>query len=402
MKRRTLLTGATLLTAARPWGARAAEPIRIGVLTDMNGILANDMGPGSVIAAELAVADSGGMVGDRPVQVISGDHQQKPDVGAAIVRQWYDSGVAAIFDVPNSAIALGTAQLARDKNKVFVAGGASSSELTNTKCSPNTVAWAVDNYAIGHSTGEAVLAQGGRNWFFLTSDYAFGYDLEAQATDAVRKGGGRVVGSTRVPLGATDYSSFLLQAQHSGADTLMICAVGEDTVNAVKQATEFGLSRTMRVAAPSVTLNDVRGIGLSVGQGILKVSNFDWNINDGTRAFSKRFSDRLPRHWPPTNLQAGVYSAVLHTMKALQSGVDPLDGAAVVAAMKKIPVNDKVFGEARIRADGRVMQTLYLLQVKKPGEPVGEWDMFKLVDTISPEKAFRPVAESSCALLTPT
>ena len=396
MKRRTLLTAIAGITAT---GARAVEPIRIGVLTDMNGILANDMGAGSVLAAQMAVADAGGAISGRAVQVLAGDHQQKPDVGAAIARQWFDADVAAIFDVPNSAIALGVAALARARNRLFVAGGASSSELTDSKCSPNTIAWAVDNYAIGHSTGAAVLARGGRNWFFLTSDYAFGYDLEAQARDAVLAGGGRVMGSTRVPLGASDFSSFLLQAQQSGADVLMVCAVGQDTVNAVKQAHEFGLTRAMRIAAPSVTLNDVRGIGLEVAAGILKVSNFDWDINEGTRAFSRRFSERLPRHWPPTNLQAGVYSAVLHMMKALNSGADPADGRGLAEAMKKIPVDDPVFGKAYIRADGRVMQQLYLLQVKAPGQPRGAWDDFAVLDPIAPEQAFRPLARSSCPLL---
>ena len=394
--RRVLLAGATVLAATR---ARAAEPIRIGVLTDMNGILANDMGRGSALAAQLAIEDFGGKVSGRPVELLVGDHQQKPDVGAAIARQWFDSGVCAIFNVPNSAIALGTAELARTRNRVFVAGGASSSELTNAKCSPNTIAWAVDNYAIGHSTGQAVLARGGRNWFFLTSDYAFGYDLEAQAMDAVRKGGGRIVGSVRAPLGTTDYSSFLLQAQQSGADVLMISAVGDDTVNAIKQAHEFGLSQSMRVAAPSVTTNDVVGIGVAVGQGILKVSNFDWDVNDKTRAFSRRFAERMANRWPPTNLQAGDYAGVLHTLKALQTGVDPLDGRAVVERMKQLPVNDAVFGAASIRADGRVMQDLYLLQVKSPGEPKGERDVFKVIGTIPAEQAFRPVAESVCSLL---
>ena len=396
MKRRSVLAAIAGLAAS---GARADEPIRIGVLTDMNGILANDMGPGSVLAARMAVADAGGRAGGRAVEVVAGDHQQKPDVGAAIAREWFDSGVVAIFDVPNSAIALGVAALARARNRLFVAGGASSSELTDSRCSPNTIAWAVDNYAIGHGTGAAVLARGGRNWFFLTSDYAFGYDLQAQAEDAVRAGGGRIAGSTKVPLGASDFSSFLLQAQQSQADVLMVCAVGQDTVNAVKQAHEFGLTRSMRIAAPSVTLNDVRGIGLDVAAGILKVSNFDWDLNDGTRAFSRRFAERLPRHWPPTNLQAGVYSAVLHTMKALNSGVAPADGRALADAMKKIRVNDSVFGDAYIRADGRVMQRIYLLQVKAPGQPRGEWDDFAVLDAIAPEQAFRPPARSSCPLL---
>jgi branched-chain amino acid transport system substrate-binding protein len=396
MRRRTLLAGAMIVAATR---ARAAEAIRIGVLTDMNGILANDMGHGSAVAAQLAIEDAGGKVGDRAIELLVGDHQQKPDVGAAIARQWFDSGVCAIFNVPNSAIALGTAELARVRNRVFVAGGASSSELTNTKCSPNTVAWAVDNYAIGHSTGQAVLAQGGKNWFFLTSDYAFGYDLEAQAMDAVRKGGGKVAGSVRVPLGSSDYSSFLLQAQQSGADVLMISAVGDDTVNAVKQTHEFGLNQTMRVAAPSVTTNDVVGIGVAVAQGILKVSNFDWDMNEGARAFARRFAERMGKRTVPTNIQAGDYSAVLHTLKALQTGVDPLDGRAVVARMKQSPVEDAVFGKASIRADGRVMQELYLLRVKAPGQPKGEKDVFEVVASIDPSVAFRPVSESVCPLL---
>ena len=389
--RRGLLAGAALTAA---WPAQAQAKLRIGVLTDMNGILANDMGLGSVIAAQMAVEDMGG-----GVEVLAGDHQQKPDVGAAIAREWFDSGVTAIFDVPNSAIALGTAAMARAKNKVFAAGGASTSELTNEKCSPNTVAWSADNYALGHSTGAAIIAGGAKKWFFLTSDYAFGYDLEAQAMDAVRRGGGQIMGSVRVPMGTADFSSFLLGAQGSGADVLMVSAVGEDNVKSVKQAHEFGVSKTMRIAAPTVTQNDVRGMGLDIAQGILKVGNFDWDLNDGTRAFSKRFSERLPRHWPPTHLQAGVYAAVLHYLKAVKAGADPQDGRAMVAAMKAMPTDDPIFGKCRIREDGRVMQTLYLFRVKAPGEPKGEWDQFALVRTIPPDQAFRPLSESACPLV---
>jgi branched-chain amino acid transport system substrate-binding protein len=401
MIRRRNLLAAAAATAALPARspAWAAEPLRIGVMTDLNGILANDAGQGSVIAAQMAIDEVNGIIAGRPIDLLVGDHQMKPDIGASLSRQWWDSGVAAIFDVPNSAIALGIAASANARNRVFCPGTASTSALTNEKCSPNTVAFGADNYALGHACGAAILAEGGTSWFFLTSDYAFGYDLEAQAQDAVKKGGGKIVGAVRVPLGATDYSSFLLQAQQSGAQVLMISSVGADTTNAIKQAHEFGLTKTMRIAAPTLSQNDAHSVGVEIAQGILAVANFQWNLNDGTRAFTQRFSPRNPRHWPPTNLQAGVYSSVRHYLKAVAKGTDPMDGRAVVAMMKQIPVQDDALGHAIVRADGRVMQTIYLLRVKKPGEPTSEWDQFSLVRSIPPEQAFRPPSASACDLL---
>jgi branched-chain amino acid transport system substrate-binding protein len=377
----------------------AAEPIRIGVLSDMTGILANDMGPGSVIATQMAIDEVGGKIGDRPIELVTGDHQNKPDVGASIARQWFDSGVLAIFDTPNSAIALNVAAQARERNRVFATTGATTTELTGARCSPNTVHWPVDNYAIGHSLGEAVLARGGRKWFFITTDYAFGTDQEAQTSDAVRRGGGVVVGGVRTPMGTSDYSSYLIQAQQSGADVVMLAMVGDDVMNALKQAAEFGLTKTMTVAAPTMGQTEVRAVGLAPTQGLLAISNFLWNLNDDTKAFSARFLERDPRHWEPTKLQAGTYSVVRHYLRALQTGVDPADGRAVVAAMKAIKVQDQAFGTNWVRADGRFMNPVFLVQVNTPAQSTGPWDLMHVVGTIPAEQAYRPLAGGGCPLL---
>ena len=395
---RARLLAALVSLVLMPGLARAAEPIRIGVLTDMNGILANDMGPGSVLAAQMAVEEMGGKVGDRPVEIISGDHQNKPDIGTTIARQWYDQGVTAIVDVPNSAIALGISALAAQKNRVFASTGASTTELTGAHCNANTVHWPTDNYAIGHVAGQAILAKGGKKWFFITADYAFGYDIEAQTSDAVKQGGGSIVGAVRTPIGTTDFSSYLIQARSSGADVLMLAMVGDDTTNALKQAAEFGIGKTMRLAAPTSTQIAVRGLGLQTAQGLLAVGNFEWNFNDRTRAFAARFEKRFPRHWPPTNMQAGTYSAVIHIMRALQAGADPMDGRAVVAKMKALPTDDDAFGPGSVRIDGRKMENVYLMQVKTPAESTSEWDQFKILAKIPAEQAFRPLADGKCNL----
>ena len=402
MKRRTLLLGAAAAPAIG-WTtrARAAEPLRLGVLNDMSGVYADFQGIGSVIAAQFAVEDFGGKVGDRPIEVISGDHQNKPDTGMTIARDWLDNrGIDILLDVPNSAVALAVADLVRQKNKVFLGSGAGTADLTGKACSPNTVHWTYDTWEIGHSLGRAVLAQGGRKWFMLVADYSFGYDLEKSMSDAVRAGGGTVVGSARHPLGNADFSSFLVQAQNSGADVLGLANAGGDTNTALKQATEFGLTRTMRMAGPVVTVNTVKALGLPAAQGLLTIQAFYWDQNDGTRAFAQRFQAKHPRHNMPNDLQAGVYSGTLAYLRAVaalngQSG----DGRAVVEQMKRAPSTDPLFGTSPVRADGRVLHPVYLLETKTPAESKADWDYFKVVSTIAPEDAWRPLAEGGCPLV---
>ena len=402
MHRRTLLTAAALAPALAWTRARAtAQPLRLGVLNDMSGVYADFQGPGSVVAAQLAVEDFGGKVGDRSIELLSGDHLNKPDVGLALARNWLDTGgVDVILDVPNSAVALAVANLVHERNRVFIGSGAGTADLTGSRCSPNTVHWTYDTWETGHSLGKAVVEQGGKKWFLLVADYAFGYDLEKSMSEAIRAAGGSVLGSARHPLGGSDFSSFMLQAQSSGADVLGLANAGGDTDTALKQAAEFGLSPKMRMAGPQVTVNTVRSIGLPAAQGLLAVQSFYWDMNDGTRAFARRFAERHPHHNMPNDMQAGVYSstlAYLHAVAAL--GGESSDGAKVVAAMKRSPFTEPLFGASPVREDGRVLHPIYLLGTKTPAESHGPWDFFKVLATLPPESAFRPLAEGGCPLV---
>ena len=382
-------------------GAIAADgPIRIGVLNDMSGAYADYQGPGSVIAAKLAVEDAG-KVGGRAVEVVSADHQNKVDIGTAIARRWFDlDGVDMIVDVPNSAIAFGVAQIARDKNKVFIGSGAGSAELTGKQCSPNTVHWTYDTWQIGHTLGQAVVDQGGKRWFFITADYAFGKDLQSSTSDAVRAAGGTVLGSAVHPIGTSDFSSLLVQAQSSGADVLALANGGADTANSIKQSVEFGLTKTMMLAGLVLNINMIQAVGLKDSQGSLAVMPFYWDMNDGTRSFAKRFAAAHPRHIMPNDMQAGVYAAVLHYLKAVAAlGGNASDGLTIVDKMKALPTNDPLFGAGSIRKDGRVLHPVYLMKVKTPAESRGDWDFFKLVSTIEADKAFRPLGAGGCPLV---
>jgi branched-chain amino acid transport system substrate-binding protein len=382
-------------------GAIAADgPIRIGVLNDMSGAYADYQGPGSVVAAKLAVEDAG-KVGGRIVEVVSADHQNKVDIGTAIARRWFDlDGVDMIVDVPNSAIAFGVSQIARDKNKVFIGSGAGSAELTGKQCSPNTVHWTYDTWQIGHTLGQAVVDQGGKRWFFITADYAFGKDLQSSTSDAVRAAGGEVLGSAVHPIGTSDFSSLLVQAQSSGADVLALANGGADTTNSIKQSVEFGLTKTMMLAGLVLNINMIQAVGLKDSQGSLAVMPFYWDMNDGTRSFAKRFAAAHPRHLMPNDMQAGVYAAVLHYLKAVAAlGGDASDGLAIVDKMKALPTNDPLFGAGSIRKDGRVLHPVYLMKVKTPEESRGDWDFFKLVSTIEADKAFRPLDAGGCPLV---
>ena len=321
-------------------------------------------------------------------------------MGVAIARRWYENeSVDAIFDLPNSAIALAVANMTEQKNKVFVGSGAGTALLTGEKCTPNTVHWTYDTYAYGRGLGKAVVAQGGKKWFFLTADYAFGHDLEKQASEAVKASGGEVLGAVRHPLGTADYASFLLQAQASGADIVGIANAGDDTITLMKQAAEFGLTKKQKLVGLILGMNGLPALGLKAAQGAQIMNPFYWDLTDGTRAFAKRFAERHPQNNYPNDMQAGVYASVLHYLKAADKVSGAVDGKAVVAAMKAIPTDDPLFGKGIIRQDGRKIHPLYLLEVKTPDESTSKWDLLKVVATIPGEQAFRPESEGNCPLV---
>jgi branched-chain amino acid transport system substrate-binding protein len=373
--------------------------IRIGVLNDMSSVYADFQGPGSVVAAQLAAEDFA-KHSKRKVEILSADHQNKPDIGAAIARQWLDvDGVDMIIDVPNSAVAFAVADIVREKNKVLIGSGAGSALLTGAKCSPNTVHWTYDTWAMGHGLARVVLDQGEKTWFFVTADYAFGHDLEKQTTDEVLADGGRVLGGVRHPLGTNDFSSFLLQAQSSGAQVIALANAGGDTVNTIKQAAEFKIGEKQTIVALIFDLQSVPALGLATAQGITALNAFYWDMNDQTRSWSRRYQERHSKKEMPNHMQAGVYSGIMDYLKAVEQVGSPADGRAVVAAMKATPADDPLFGYVYIREDGRAIHPMYLLQVKTPAESKGEWDVFKIAGTIPADKAFRPLNEGDCPLV---
>jgi branched-chain amino acid transport system substrate-binding protein len=395
-----VFTIAAALWAFSPLPASAQETLRIGVLNDQSGPYATFQGVGSVIAAQMAVEDYGGKAAGRKVEVVSGDHQNKPDIGVNIARLWYETqNVEAIFDVPNSAIALAVANIAEQKNKVFVGSGAGTALLTGEKCTPNTVHWTYDTYAYGHGLGKAVLAQGGKTWFFITADYAFGADLEKQASQAVKDGGGQVLGTVRHPLGNADYASFLLQAQSSGAQVVALANAGDDTTATIKQAAEFGLTKKQKIVGLILGINSIPALTLNLAHGAQFLNPFYWDMNDGTRSFAKRFAERHPQHNVPNDMQAGVYASVLHYLKAVDKVGSAADGKAVVDAMKALPTDDPLFGKGYIRSDGRKIHPMYLMEVKQPAESKNSWDLLKIVSTISGEEAFRSERDGNCKLV---
>jgi branched-chain amino acid transport system substrate-binding protein len=365
----------------------------------MSSIYADFQGPGSVVAAQLAVDDFARQ-STRKVEVLSADHQNKPDLGSAIAGRWFDvDSVDMIIDVPNSAVALAVANVTRDHNKVFIGSGAGTAALTGASCSPNTVHWTYDTWANGHAIARAVLGQGRNSWFFITADYAFGYDLEKQASDEVLASGGKILGSVRHPLGTHDFSSFLLQAQASSAQVVALADAGGDTVNAIKQAAEFKLSDKQKLVALIFDLQSVPAVGLTAAQGLSAINAFYWDMNDQTRAWSVRFRQRHPKKTMPNHMHAGVYAGTLHYLKAVDRVGSPTDGQRVVAAMKSISTDDPLFGHGYIREDGRKMHPMYLLQVKTPSESMGEWDVFNIAGTIPAERAFRPLKAGGCSLV---
>ena len=393
---------AVLLTFALPLSARAeitGKTIKIGVLNDQSGLYADLAGQGSVTAAKMAVEEFG-KIPDTKVEVVFADHQNKPDVGSNIARQWFDvDGVDVIVDVPTSSVALAVSQLTKEKNKVFIGSGPGTSDLTGKACSPNTVHWTYDTYALAHTTGAAEVQAGGKTWFFLTADYAFGAALERDTTAVVKAAGGEVLGSVKHPLNTTDFSSFLLQAQASKAQVIGLANAGGDTINAIKAASEFGIVKGgQSLAGLLVFLTDIHALGLQTAQGLLLSESFYWDKDAKTRAWSKKFADRNGGKMP-TMVQAGVYAGVLHYLKAVKALKSDADGKAVVEEMKKLPTDDPLFGKGMIRVDGRKIHPMYLYQVKKPSESKGPWDYYKLIKEVPGDEAFRPLSKDDCPLV---
>jgi branched-chain amino acid transport system substrate-binding protein len=378
------------------------KTVKIGNLTDMSGLYADVGGPGSTLAAQMAIEDSGLTKKGWKVDVIAADHQNKPDVGTTTTRQWIDvEKVDVVVDVLNSGVALAVKNVVTEKNAIMINSGAASSDLTNAQCSPNVVHWVYDTYMLANSTGNALVKAGGDSWFFLTADYAFGAALERDTTAAVTKAGGKILGSVKHPLNSSDFSSFLLQAQASKAKIVGLANAGGDTTNSIKQAAEFGIVKGgQRLAGLLMFISDVNSLGLNVAQGLNFTETFYWDLNDQTRAFSKRFSERMKNKQMPTMVQAGVYSGLMHYFKALEAmGGNPHDGAKVVAKMKEIKTDDPLFGKGEIQPNGRKIHPAYLFEVKKPSESKGPWDYYKLVGTTPAEQAFRPLSESACSLV---
>ena len=394
----TTLTLAGIATMLMASSALAID-IKLGVLNDRSGIYADLSGEGSVVAARMAIEDFEAAAKGINVEVISADHQNKPDVASTIARQWYDEeGVDVIVDVPTSSAALAVNEITREKGKIFLNSGAASTDLTGAQCAPGTAHWTYDTYALANGTGKAMVDNGYKNWYFLTADYAFGHSLEENTTKVVEASGGTVVGSVRHPFPGTDFSSFLLQAQASGADVIGLANAGGDTVNSIKQAAEFGITQAgQALAGLLIFITDVHALGLETAQGLVLTEAFYWDLNDDTRAWSERFSEEMGGS-KPTMVHAGVYSAVTHYLKGVEASGDKAT-EGVMDWMKSNPSSDPVFGEGELRADGRHIHDMYLFQVKAPSESTGDWDYYKLLATIPAEIAFRPLEDGGCALV---
>ena len=376
-----------------------AQDVKLGVLNDRSGVYADLAGEGSVIAAQMAVEDFNAAEKGINVEIISADHQNKPDVASTIARQWYDEeNVDVIVDVPTSSAALAVNEVTREKNKIFLDSGAGTTELTGAQCSPNTIHWTYDTYALANGTGSAMVEEGGDTWFFITADYAFGHSLEEETARVVENAGGEVVGTVRHPFPGNDFSSYLLQAQASGADVIGLANAGGDTINTVKQAAEFGITQAGQdLAGLLIFITDVHALGLPTAQGLMLTEAFYWDQNDETRAWSERFAERHGGDMP-TMVQAGVYSSVLHYLKAIEAA-GSAETEAVLEQMKQMPTEDPLFGEGEILANGRKIHDMYLYRVKSPEESEGPWDYYETVATIPAEEAFRSAEESGCALV---
>ena len=401
MQRTMSLAALAVLLAC---GTASAQQInvKIGVLTDMSSLYADATGPGSVAAAKMAIADFTKTHPNVKVELLSGDHQNKPDVGSQITNQWYDvDKVDMVIDVPNSGVALAVSQITATKNKVFVVSGAASSDLTGPKCNANTVHWTYDTWMLANGTGKAMVKTGGDTWFFLTADYAFGYALERDTAAVVEKNGGKVLGKVRHPLNTNDFSSFLLQAQASKAKVIGLANAGGDTINSIKQASEFGIVKGgQSLAGLLVFATDINALGLQTAQGLFLTETWYWDLNDASRAWTKRWhQERGATNKYPAMNHAGVYAGILHYLKAVAALKSAADGKAVVAQMKKMPTDDPLFGKGSVRADGRVIHPAYLFEVKKPEESKYPGDFYKTRATIPADEAFRPLKEGNCPLV---
>jgi branched-chain amino acid transport system substrate-binding protein len=395
------MIGGVGLAALTAGFAQASDGVvKIGVLNDQSGLYADLGGQGSVLAARMAAEKFGGKINGRPIEIIFADHQNKPDVGTQLARQWFERDrVDVIVDVPTSSVALAINEVTRAANRVFIGSGPATSDLTGEKCSPNTVHWTYDTWALANGTGKAVVQAGGDSWYFLTADYAFGHALERDTAAVVTANGGKILGNVRHPLATTDFSSFLLQAQGSKAKIIGLANAGGDTVNSIKQAAEFGIASTgQKLAGLLVFLSDVHSLGLATARGLQLTESFYWDRDDGSRAFSKDFAARH-KGAQPTMVQAGVYAGVLHYLKAIEAmGAESNDGKAIVEKMKAMPTDDPLFGKGVIRADGRKVHDMYLFEVKAPNESKGPWDYYKLIRTIPAAEAFRPLDKGNCPL----
>ena len=406
VNRRTVLATAMAAGAVALPGKRARaanKPLTIGVCSDFSGTYSDIGGETSVACVRQALEDWGATAKGYDVTVIKGDHQNKPDIGAGLARQWFDSGVDMLIDVPNSAVALAIAGVAAEKNKAYINTNAATSALTGPKCNACTIHWTYDTYMLSHSTGGAMVAAGGKSWFFITANYAFGQLLRDQTSAVIKAAGGTVVGDVAYPFPqTTDFSSFLVQAQSSGAQVLGLANAGKDTVNAIKQAQQFGITQSgMKIAGLLIYLNDIHGLGLEIAQGLVLTESFYWNLNDRTRAFTKRVLPKTPNNYP-SMAQAGCYSGTLHFMKAVDAiGIEAANrsGSDIIAQMKKMPTSDDAFGECYVRADGRFMCPSFLFRVKKPGESDVPWDYYDLLHTSSAEETFAPMATEGCPLV---
>ena len=396
MDRRQFVLGAASLPLLSTRLRAQTKPLKIGVMNDLSSVYADFQGVGSKVAADLAVADYAKSLG-VPVEVIIADHQNKPDIGSIIARKWFDNeGVDVIMDLPNSGVALAVLAVANEKNKTVIGSGAGSAVLTGAQCSKNFVHWTYDTYALGYGLGQAITKEGGRTWFILTADYTFGKDLEKNCTDAVTANGGKVLGVVRHPINTADFSSFLLQAQSSGAEVIAFANAGGDTSQSLKQAAEFGLGQQQRLAALVFDLQHVPPLGLQAAQNVKTIQAFYWDANDETRNFAKRFSAAHPKGEYPNHMHAGMYSATAHLIKAVAQEKNAADGAKVVETMKAMPTDDPLFGKGQIRADGRHIHPMYLYETKKPAESKGKWDVFKLVSTLAPNDVWRPLDKGGC------
>jgi branched-chain amino acid transport system substrate-binding protein len=397
MKTRYVLSA--LVAIAMTGAAQAQTSVKLGVLNDRSGVYSDLTGEGSVIAARMAAEDFKASEKGVKVEIVAADHQNKPDIGASIARQWYDQeGVDVILDVPTSSVAPAVNGIAREKNKILINSGGGTSDLTGSQCSPNTVHWTYDTWALANGTGGAMVKRGGDTWFFVTADYAFGHALERDTAALVTKAGGKIVGTVRHPFPGQDFASFLLQAQSSGAKVIGLANAGGDFTNTMKQAAEFGIVQGgQSLAGLLVFITDVHSLGLQVAQGLVMTEAFYWDQNDQTRAWSKRFAEKNGGKMP-TMVHAGVYAGALHYLKAVEA-LKGKDTAKVMAKMKEMPTDDPLFGKGTIRQDGRKIHDMYLFEVKKPSESKGPWDLYKHLATIPADQAFRPLNEGGCPLV---